>query len=218
MLDDVAVVAHGVSSSSRILPFLRSLPSLVQLIVVDTSPYPNLQPATCRPQRTTMLHYRGSPAKALQVGAMVARKPWLLFADMTTVFCDQYFHLLQDYHENDILFGPLLPSPGNPPRIGGRSKLSPLRRLAVPVAYDANLFVRSAAFFAIGGFKTSLTEGYGAEFVERARESGYPATFRRDLIIFWEADRDVQDSSGVEIIPISAAVRQGEAAVLTHRN
>ena len=188
MLDDIAVVVRGISTPHRMLPFLRTLPSAVHLIVVHTSPFANLHPAAYRPLRTTVVDYRGGTVKALQVGAMMARSSWLLFSDMTTHFSQKYFDMVQDYHENDIVFGPVLPSDDTPPSTDGMGGLATWQRLAVPSVSDANLLVRSATFFKIGGFNTGLIEGQGAEFVERARELGFPATFRHDMIVFRPKD------------------------------
>jgi hypothetical protein len=213
MLDDIAVVARGVIPQHQVTTFVRSLPSQVQLIVVDTSPFANMYPVALRPERTTVLHYRGSAAKALQVGAMMARRAWLLFADMNTYFCSQYFDLVQDYHENDIIYGPVLSWTDSEHAQFQRTWRAPWQRFTEPRVQDANLLVRSTAFFKVGGFSRDLVEGQGADFVKRANAFGVPATFRSDLVVYRSHyGEGAQPVRADEVSVVSARAELGDVA------
>jgi glycosyltransferase involved in cell wall biosynthesis len=196
-LDDLTIVVPTRDEAQNIGPFLRSLPDLVSLVVVDASrdETPDLVMQQ-RPERTQVIRHPGSVTIARQIGAQAATTSWLLFTDADVSFAPTYFRNLQSYGDEDALYGPKR-SLGSFTHYYRWFALGQglSHRLGVPAATGSNLLVRREVFFAIGGFDCSLVCNEDSELGWRIQRRGYRIHFAPDLVVYERDHRRLQQGA-----------------------
>ena len=185
-LDDLTVVVPTRNEQNNILPFLRSLPVELPLIVVDDS-----QDATRdlieqhRPRQTLILHQPCTVTEARQIGAEVAQTAWLLFTDADIVFPPNYFARLAHYRGYSAVYGPKLSTDEFVTYYRWFARGQHLcHKLGIPAATGSNLLVNRHTFSIIGGFDLQLSCNEDSELVWRVKRFGYSVFFDPDLVVY----------------------------------
>jgi GT2 family glycosyltransferase len=187
MFDDVSVIVPTRNEVHNILPFLRSIPAPIPLVVVDSSDdeTPDLV-QTHRPENTLLLRRPVRISEARQVGAEAAQTGWFLFTDADISFAPDYFDGLPGLLTYDLVYGPKLSADGGYRRyyrwFSRGQGLA--HRLGIPAASGSNLLIRREAFFASGGFDLELTCNEDTEIVWRVRRAGYSVHFAPELKVY----------------------------------
>lgn len=202
-LSDITLVLATRDEARNIAAFLRSIPAELQLVVVDASrdETPELI-ERLRPEQTLVLREPGNVTEARQRGAEVARTDWLLFSDADVVFAPDYFSVLARLDETAVYYGPKL----------SRDRYRAYyRRFAfgqslchacgIPAASGSNLLLPRRALLAVGGFDLRLNCNEDSELIWRIRRAGFPARYRRELVVYATDHR---------------RIRQGRAAKTLH--
>jgi glycosyltransferase involved in cell wall biosynthesis len=185
-LGDLTIVLPTRNESHNILTFLDSIPPPVMLVVIDASEDSTTDLITShRPEKTVVMKHPGSVTEARQLGAEVAKTPWLLFTDADVVFAAEYFDRLSRYDDFDLVYGPKL-STGKFTlyyewfTAGQRS----LHSMGIPAASGSNLLIKRRALSTLGGFDLRLTCNEDSELAWRARWSGLRIAFAKDLVVY----------------------------------
>lgn len=94
-LSQFTIIVPTRNEAHNIPTFLNSLPSSINLIVVDASHDGTGELVkTLRPDSTLVISHPGKIADARTRGAEAARTPWLIFTDADVVFPANYFYRL----------------------------------------------------------------------------------------------------------------------------
>jgi glycosyltransferase involved in cell wall biosynthesis len=182
----VTVIVPTRNEAHNIPSLLRSLPPDVPLIAVDSSTddTPDLIRQQ-RPASTRLVEYRATVSEARQIGAKMARTPWLLFTDADIKFADDYFDHLPEALTADLVYGPKLSTTGYRAYYRWFSwGMGALLRLGIPAASGSNLIIHRDAFAAVGGFDLTLTVNEDTEIAFRVRRAGYRVAFDRRLRVY----------------------------------
>jgi glycosyltransferase involved in cell wall biosynthesis len=201
-LADITVVVPTRNEQENILPFLRSLPPQISLIVVDDSQdnTPNLIESH-RPARTLVLRRPGNISQARQVGCDCAQTRWLLFTDADVTFAPDYFERLTTdadvtatpnylerlirYRGYSVIYGPKLSLADFSAYYRWFTWGQHLsHRLGIPAASGSNLLIERYAFQAVGGFDLGLNCNEDSEIVWRIKRRGYRVLFDPGLIVY----------------------------------
>jgi GT2 family glycosyltransferase len=187
MFDDVSVIVPTRNEAHNILPFLRSIPAYIPLVVVDSSDdgTPDLVKSH-RPDNTLLLRRAVRISEARQVGAEAAQTGWFLFTDADVVFAPDYFDRLPGLLTHDLVYGPKYSADGVYQRYyRWFSRGQGLAHwLGIPAASGSNLLIRREAFLASGGFDLELTCNEDTEIVWRVRRAGYSVHFAPELKVY----------------------------------
>ncbi len=174
-------------NETRNLPFfLASLPDAIQLIVVDSSEDETpILARRLRPTNTTVVERPCNISEARQIGADLARTPWLLFSDADIAFAPDYFDLLSGIGRCDVVYGPKLSRDdfSNYYRWFARAQ-AVCQALGAPAASGSNLAIRRLALKAVGGFDRRLACNEDSEVVWRIQRHGYRTRFDPRLIVY----------------------------------
>jgi glycosyltransferase involved in cell wall biosynthesis len=186
---DLTIVVPTKNESRNITGFLESIPSDVDLIVVDASDDETTEIiARTRPERTSILTCPGNIATARQRGAETARTEWLLFTDADLIFDPAYFQNLARV-EPDPLEGGIAGAKSSRTRYRTYFRLFNtwlrlLCRLGIPAATGSNMLVRRKALLEAGGFDSSLDCNEDSYLMWRVGRLGYQVPFRGDLRVY----------------------------------
>jgi glycosyltransferase involved in cell wall biosynthesis len=192
--EDVTVIVPTRNEKRNIQSFLASLPPTVVLVVVDSSDDDTADLVeTIRPERTLVIRQSCNVTQARQLGARVARTPWLLFTDADVVFTKDYFHNLLHYENYDVLYGPKL-SDGSYTRyyLCFQRGQALFHRIGIPAASGSNLLIRIEVFSQVGGFDLELSCNEDSEIAWRIKRQGYRVGFGRDLRVIATDHRRLQ--------------------------
>ena len=196
MLNDVTIIVPTRNEVQNIVPFLRSLPPTIKLIVVDASddhtPDLILQE---RPHNTRVVQRPSNVTEARQIGAELARTPWLLFTDADVLFADDYFEKLTGWEETatstllstsvSAIYGPKLSQDEFQTYYRRFSQgMAISHRLGIPAASGSNLLIKRTAFWAIGGFDLRLTCNEDSEIAWRLKQYGHQLAFADELVVY----------------------------------
>lgn len=184
-LDQVTIVVPTRNEEANIETFLRSLPPVVRLIVVDSSEdgTPELI-ERCRPSATVVRAELNIP-EARQLGANLAVTPWLLFTDADVRFPADYFPRLEKVTIDDRVGGLV----GTKSTADGFDTYhrwfargqAVLHAFGVPAATGSNMLVRGSTLEAVGGFDRRLTVNEDTEVMFRIAKAGYDVGFEPGL-------------------------------------
>lgn len=185
-LTQLTLIVPTRNEAHNIPGFLGSLPPAVKLIVVDASNDDTADLITAlRPEQTLVIRHPGQIATARQIGAEMARTPWLLFTDADVVFAPDYFDRLPAYHRYDACYGPKLSTDAfiRYYRWFGRGQHF-CQHLGIPAISGSNLLLRRKAFLKVGGFDLRLTCNEDSELGWRIKRAGYRLAFAPDLVVY----------------------------------
>jgi glycosyltransferase involved in cell wall biosynthesis len=187
MFDNVSVIVPTRNEAHNILPFMRSIPDPIPLVVVDSSDddTPNLVKSH-RPDNTLLLRRSVRISEARQLGAEAARTGWFLFTDADIIFAPDYFDRLPGALTHDLIYGPKYSADEaywRYYRWFSRGQ-GLAHKIGIPAASGSNLLIRREAFFASGGFDLELTCNEDTEIVWRVRRSGYSVHFTPELKVY----------------------------------
>lgn len=156
--DELTIVLPTRNESHNILAFLNSIPHSIMLIVIDASEDSTPDLITShRPEKTSVMKHPGLVTEARQLGAEVAKTPWLLFTDADVVFAAEYFDRLARYDDFDLVYGPKLST--------GKFALyyewftagqCLLHSMGIPAASGSNMMIRRQALSTLDGFDLRL--------------------------------------------------------------
>jgi glycosyltransferase involved in cell wall biosynthesis len=186
-LTDLTIILPTRNEVNNIRTFLASIPSTIQLIVVDSSTDNTREVINeCRPLNTTLLHRNISIVEARQCGAEVATTPWLLFTDADVRFSQDYFSRLAAQDDGQgALYGSKRSAGGfrNYYRafVWGQRLL---HRAGIPAATGSNLLIRRDTLLEVGGFDRPLSCSEDTEVVWRIYRRGFRVDFAPDLAVF----------------------------------
>ena len=186
-LTDLTIILPTRNEADNIRTFLASIPSAIQLIVVDSSSDDTRDViGECRPLNTTILYRKVSIVEARQLGAEVATTGWLLFTDADVRFSRGYFSRLAAQDDSGgALYGSKRSSGGfrNYYRgfVWGQKVM---HRAGIPAATVSNLLIRRDVLFEVGGFDQSLSCNEDTEVVWRIHRRGFQVDFVPELAVF----------------------------------
>ncbi|MCL5999129.1 MAG: glycosyltransferase [Chloroflexi bacterium] len=185
-LREVTIVAPTRNESHNVSGLLRSLPPRLPLIVVDSSDDATPEViARLRPTNTVVVQRRCSVTEARQIGAELARTPWLVFTDADVTFAADYFGRLPYCVNADALYGPKLSLNGYARYYRWFACMQGWSdRLGIPAASGSNLLIRRSAFMAVGGFDPQLVCNEDSEIVWRLKRCGLRVTFVPELVVY----------------------------------
>jgi glycosyltransferase involved in cell wall biosynthesis len=187
MFDNVTVIVPTRNEVHNILPFLRSIPAHIPLVVVDSSDddTPNLVKAH-RPDNTLLLRRSVRISEARQLGAEAAQTDWFAFTDADVSFAPDYFDRLPEALTCDLVYGPKFSADEGYARYYRWFSYGQglAHKLGIPAASGSNLVIGREAFFASGGFDLGLTTNEDTEIVWRVRRSGYSVRFAPELKVY----------------------------------
>ncbi|MCS7061533.1 MAG: glycosyltransferase [Anaerolineae bacterium] len=183
---DISIVVPTRNEANNLPFFLASIPDSIQLIIVDSSQ--DSTPALARrlrPINTHIVERMCNIAQARQIGAEVARTPWLLFTDADITFAPNYFERLQTVPPCDVVYGSKQSQTGftNYYRWFTRAQ-GWSQALGIPAASGSNLLIRRPVLKAVGGFDQQLVCNEDSEIVWRIRRYGYRVRFDPGLIVY----------------------------------
>lgn len=185
-LADITVVVPTRNEQENILPFLRSFPSQIPLIVVDDSQdnTPSLI-ENHRPASTSVLRRPGNISQARQWGSDRAETHWLLFTDADVTFAPDYFERLSGQRGYNVIYGPKLSLDDFYTYYRWFAWGQHLcHRLGIPAASGSNLLIDRHAFQAVGGFDPMLNCNEDSEIVWRLKRLGYKIKFDPGLVVY----------------------------------
>lgn len=185
-LSELTVIVPTRNEAHNIGAFLRSLPPLVKLIVVDASvdSTPDIIQAV-RPQYTHVIRDRSNVTHARQIGALAATTPWLIFTDADIKFSTSYFARLLKYDRLAAVYGPKLSADDYHlyyQWLAYGQHLSD--RLGLPAVSGSNLAISRRAFEAVGGFDLRLTVNEDSEIGWRIKRRGFRIRYAPDLVVY----------------------------------
>jgi len=183
MLERLSVVVPTRNEAARISGLLASLPSEVELVVVDASD--DQTPAIIvesRPEHTRVIRSQTGIAAARQIGAQAARREWLLFTDADVAFTLGYFERIEQYLGFDGFYGPKMATDRHPTYDalfhGGQRFCD---QIGFPAASGSNMVVRKRALLEAGGFRIDLPVNEDTELFLRMAHLGFRITYAPDL-------------------------------------
>lgn len=185
-LADVTVVVPTKNERTNIVPFLRSLPSEVEAVLVDASedgtPGVALE---ARPERTRVVQCRANIPAARNIGAQVAGTRYVLYTDADVAFAPGFFDALQRRAHTDALYGLK--------RTGGAHALYDacfvqgqrlLDRMGIQAVSGSNLLVARQILQRIGGFDERLNCNEDTEIGWRIARAGYTIRLAEELVVY----------------------------------
>lgn len=141
--------------------------------------------ATLRPDQTLVIRHPGKIAEARQIGAEIARTPWLLFTDADVVFAPDYFDRLSTYQHYDACYGPKLSTDSFIRYYRWFERGQHLcQQLGIPAVSGSNLLMSRRTFLNVGGFDLRLTCNEDSELGWRIKREGYRIAFAPDLVVY----------------------------------
>jgi glycosyltransferase involved in cell wall biosynthesis len=186
---DITITVPVKNERQNIVPFLKSLPQEIHLIVVDAS-----EDKTCelirqtRPDNTRILHEHSTIAAARQKGASAANTEWLLFTDADMVFADDYFEQLRQI-TLPAQYGGIVGAKCSRDRYRRYYRLFSLWLrlicfLGIPAASGSNMLIRRRAFYAAGGFEQALTCNEDSLMMWKVSRCGYRVAYCGQLKVY----------------------------------
>ncbi len=210
-LDQVTIIVPTRNEEANIETFLRSLPPVVRLIVVDSSDdrTPELI-ENLRPSATVVRATLNIP-EARQLGANLAVTPWLLFTDADVRFPIDYFSRLERVTVDERVGGLV----GTKSTAAGFDSYhrwfvrgqAVLHSFGVPAATGSNMLVRAETLETVGGFDRRLTVNEDTEVMFRIAKAGYDVGFEPGLRVLATDHRRLEAGLARKII--HGAVRNG---------
>jgi glycosyltransferase involved in cell wall biosynthesis len=184
---EVTIVLPTKNEAHNTMPFLRSLPADIPLVVVDASDdeTPTLIAET-RPQHTLIIRSPARIAEARQIGATAAQTKWLLFTDADITFAPGYFGRLRACKSDcDVIYGTKRSLDAYARYYRWFSRGQGLaHRLGIAAASGSNLLIRREVLLACGGFDLHLTVNEDSEVAWRIKRQGYRICFVPELVVY----------------------------------
>jgi glycosyltransferase involved in cell wall biosynthesis len=185
MLEQLSVVVPTRNEANRIGGLLASLPSAIELVVVDASDdaTPDIVLAL-RPERTRVIRSRAGIAEARQIGAQAARGEWLVLTDADVAFEPGYFARIGQHCHGDGFYGPKLATERHPTYDAVFSLGQQFcDRLGFPAASGSNMAIRKRALIEAGGFRLDLPVNEDTELFLRMAYQGYQIRYVPELAV-----------------------------------
>jgi glycosyltransferase involved in cell wall biosynthesis len=188
-LDDVTIIVPTKNERDNVVPFLRSVPPCMRLIVVDASDDDTRDVIRrVRPGNTVIMRDPGNIARARQHGAEAAATEWLLYTDADVVFDDAYFERLARI-ELDNGHGGIIGAKTSRTRYRFYYRLFNLWMrmiciLGCPAGTGSNMIVRRRALDEAGGFDRDLSCNEDSLLTWRISRCGYRVRYRGDLVVY----------------------------------
>ncbi len=181
-LSKLSVVVPTRRESANISRLAASLPSSIPLILVDTGEDDTIEVARRHHALTIAANSDTHVAESRNIGARLARSPWLLFTDADVSFPTGYFPRLSLITPPDCLYGAIMAQDAH---AGLYKKFaawqSRFDQLGIPAVNGSNLLVRRTAFLDAGGFDTRLLVNEDTELGYRMKRLGYSVRFSHRL-------------------------------------
>jgi len=186
MLDDLTVIVPTKNESQNIKSFLRSLPSQIPLVVVDSSDDDTRNiVADCRRENTLIIQEYCNISRARQIGAETAQTSWLLFTDADVVFPESYFRREIVPGGAGVVYGPKLSRDAYVRYYKLMARGQQLsQRFGIPAATGSNMIVLKRALVEAGGFDIELPCNEDSELAWRIARLGYPTLFDLHLCVY----------------------------------
>jgi glycosyltransferase involved in cell wall biosynthesis len=188
-LDDVTIIVPTKNEHENVVPFLRSIPPRMRLIVVDASDDDTRDVIRrTRPVNTGIIRDPGNIACARQRGADAATTEWLLYTDADVVFDDTYFERLARIEPGGRCGG----------IIGAKTSRARYRMyyrlfnlwlrlicfLNIPAGTGSNMIVRRRALQEAGGFDLNLSCNEDSLLTWRVGRCGYRVPYHGELAVY----------------------------------
>ena len=185
-LNEITIILPTRNERRNIRKFLSSVPESLRLVVVDASEDETADiVSSVRPDYTTVIRHPGTVTEARRIGADVADTKWLLFTDADIVFSEDYFKIVGNLAEYDLIYGPKL----SHDRFRAYYKWFAygqclLHTLGVPAVSGSNCIISREAYQSSGGFDPELTCNEDSELAWRLDRMGFRAYFASGLVVY----------------------------------
>ncbi len=185
-INDITIILPTKNETRNIARFLYSIPSDINLIVIDTSTDDTVDIIKqIKPNNTDVFLHPGNISEARQFGSKMAKTNWLLFSDADIIFNHNYFDNISKYSGFDIIYGPKL----SIKEFKFYYKFISygqflLDALGVPAASGSNLLINKSLYEKGGGFDTDLVCNEDSEIVWRLKELSFEIAFAPNLVVY----------------------------------
>lgn len=179
-ISTISVIVPTKNEENNLPVFLSSLPSEVQLILIDASADKTPDLALALRKKNIIVHRNSARiAEARNIGARLAQTEWLLFSDSDVIFANDYFSRLASLPPiHGALYGAKRSTGQYAEFYRSFSRWqSRLDRIGIPAVSGSNLLVERKVFDQVGGFNQELLVNEDTEFGYRIKRSGYPVRF-----------------------------------------
>jgi len=193
----VTVVIPARNEAKNIKAFLKSLPTDIPLIVVDSSD--DKTPAIIcgqRPLNTKLIEVECNIPQARQIGADAAQTPWILFSDADIIFDETYFDCLSEMNIQEkagAIMGAKLSNEQYKLYLRLYSfSIGFYAKFGLPMGSGSNMLVRREAFLKTSGFDPKLSAGEDTYMLWQIKKTGYKVIYNGKLKVFETDHRRLQ--------------------------
>ena len=187
--NELTIVVPTKNEHRNILPFLRSIPEDIALIVVDASEDETRELIReTRPKNTTVIYDPGNIPCARQKGTELANTEWILYTDVDVVFADEYFQQLA-FIELTPRYAGIVGAKRSQAQYQRYYRLFSLGLrllcfLKIPGASGSNMIVRRDAVYKAGGFDLKLSCNEDSMLMWKVRRCGYRVKYCGKLSVY----------------------------------
>ena len=185
-LDDLTIVVPTRDEERNIFCFLDSIPSQINLIVVDAGSDRTANLVhLLRPERSLVVKSSKRISAARHLGAKLAKTPWILFTDADVHFSKDYFRIIQNISLPDAVYGPKLSKDEFKSYYLKIAKWQAISdRVQIPSVSGSNFLVDRNVYFSCGGFDQGLVVNEDSELGWRIQRNGFKIFYNPDLVTY----------------------------------
>lgn len=196
-LNELSIIVPTRNEAKNISRLLQSIPSDVNLILIDASEDETGEIACrMRPEKTQIYKSSFHIAAARHLGAQLAHTSWFLFTDADINFSEDYFIKLQSLPALDACYGPKLSKDEFVSYYGWVAIWQSIADgYRIPAVSGSNFIVRRDAYFSCGGFDPELLVNEDSELGWRIARRGFKIKYIPELIVYAHDHRRLYQGS-----------------------